>query len=424
MPKRTTSAVFFMLLPFSLAGWAQVNSSAPDKPASLEGTVTHAATGAPIERAHVIARQSSGGPQQQVYGASSNAEGKFVIGGLPAGNYNVTAERTGFLMPVEHNSAGAFSKLDAGDKKEVKLRLIPTGAILGRVVDADDNPVAGATVSLDQGMNGGPQATTDEKGQFRLGGLTPGKYRVKAKVANVMPVPAEIRTDGTKETFNVSTFYPGTTDRNTAAKVSVQSGLDVSGIDIKMVRSPVIHISGKIAGMSDTVKNYFLQVQEYGGGYRNGAQVKPDGSFMLWRVDPGNIRLVASGNEGGRNRQGIPLDVEVGQQNIENLQPQFAEPEDIAGQITFEDEQAKPQAAPAQQGQTQNQTSNRPEADRQDLSLSRWRSVRLGGVICRRRWILRSEDGDSRPVQGRSFLENWLRALDEVGKCGHRRLHP
>jgi len=58
-----------------------------------------------------------------------------------------------------------------------------TSSIVGRVIDAQGNPVAGANVAI----TGGSQphkdigAMTNSDGVFRLGGMRPGSYDVMAR---------------------------------------------------------------------------------------------------------------------------------------------------------------------------------------------------------------------------------------------------
>ncbi|MEO8593667.1 MAG: carboxypeptidase-like regulatory domain-containing protein [Candidatus Solibacter sp.] len=80
-----------LILAAAATVWAQ---SAEDKLAAVSGTVVDAATGAPIVRAHVTCDGYLAGKAQQ-FGALTNAEGKFSISALPAGSYQLGAERIG-----------------------------------------------------------------------------------------------------------------------------------------------------------------------------------------------------------------------------------------------------------------------------------------------------------------------------------------
>jgi len=341
-----------------LAGITDVSAQTPPAPpaveaASLSGVVTNAVTGAPILRAHVSIQ--SGGESERQYGAITNGEGRFTMTQLPPGNYSVSAERAGFVMP--RNPAGPFAevKLSPGDKKEsFKLTLVPTGAISGRVSDAAGEPMQGVSVTAEGGSGG--QSATDDKGQFRIGGLRPGKYRIRAAL-QTMPLPPETRTDGTADVHYSPTYYPDSLLEKQAARVEVQPAAELTGIDIHLVRTPFVSASGKVSGLPPGARNVSIDVQRTSGmgdGSPSGSIVKPDGAFAIWRLDPGKYTLVAAiWGQDGRNRlQSAPVEIEVAGVNLEHIDMRMIPPFDIPVRIQFEDDQARqvPQP-PAQPGQ-------------------------------------------------------------------------
>jgi hypothetical protein len=171
-------------------------SSAAAEPASLSGIVTTSITGAPVTRAHVTIRGT--GEIQRIFGAMTDGEGKFTMTKAPPGHYSFSAEHLGFVMPSSQDASPADVTLGPGDKKEdLKLTLVPTGAISGRVLGAAGDPVEGVSVTA-EGSWGDEGGSTDDKGEFRIGGLHPGKYRVKA-TPQTTQLPPETRTDGTTD---------------------------------------------------------------------------------------------------------------------------------------------------------------------------------------------------------------------------------
>lgn len=350
MRSRRNSAALWLALTTAGVGFAQTQPPpANEKPASVEGEVRNSVTGMPIERAHVALRRFNNGGWDK-YGAMTNAEGKFTITGIPAAPYQVTLDRVGFVAPLEVTRNQLALK--AGEKKDnFQMKLVPVGTISGRVLDADGQPVDAISVQAEQG--GRPQRTgvTDDRGQYRIGGLSPGKYRVKA-VPQSLPVPPEIRTDGTTEVNYAATYHPGAVDEKGGTRVLVGAASDVTGVDIRMVRTPILRLAGKVSGLPEGAKNGFVQVMRAmpGGGAQGaqGGQVKPDGSFEIWRPNPGKYIVKAQFNDSGDVTASGGVEVEVGDADVDNIGLRLLPAEELRGQLDFDDEMAK--QGPQEQG--------------------------------------------------------------------------
>jgi hypothetical protein len=121
------------------------------------------------------------------------------------------------------------------------------------VVDAEGEPVEGAAVSITTGPGySGSGAVTNDTGRFRLGDLRPGKYRVRAFVPAALATLPEVRTDGTTQIRYVPTYYGGVTDYKSAARIEVGTGVELDGIEIRLVRAPMVRISGKCSAYRRT----------------------------------------------------------------------------------------------------------------------------------------------------------------------------
>ena len=146
----------------------------------------------------------------------TDAEGKYSIKGLPPGSYSVSVERVGFAT-----SARVQVALRPDSTPEVKFKLTPTGAILGRVLDHEGDAVEGAGVYA-QNSAGNRQpvtATTDHTGRYRIGGLTPGRYRIRVHPQSLQFGP-EISTDGHEDARYIATYHPGNPDRKSATRLA------------------------------------------------------------------------------------------------------------------------------------------------------------------------------------------------------------
>jgi protocatechuate 3,4-dioxygenase beta subunit len=327
-------------------------------PASVSGVVTNSLTGEPVLRAHVVLHSYTVGPDgvPQTYGALTNQEGKFTITQLPPGRYVASADRAGFVMLPKTVSALNFNfPLAAGDKKEdLNLILTPAGAIIGRVLDAAGEPVANALVQA-EGNEGGETAATDEQGRYRIGGLRPGKYRLHAS-PRPSQFSSEVRTDGSEDLHYSSTYYPDSLARASARRLDVGPAAELSGIDIRLVRTGILSVSGKVSGMPGGVTPTGIEMTREGENGYGGPQstVKPDGSFTISPMDPGKYTLaaVSYGRSPLHNLRSAPVEIEVAGTNLEHIELRMIPPFEVPGQVRFDDERARlPQQRPARQSQ-------------------------------------------------------------------------
>jgi hypothetical protein len=181
---------------------------------------------------------------------------------------------------------------------------------------------------------------SDEKGQYRIGGLAPGKYHIRASsVGEFFQGRPEIRTDGTTEVHNASTYYPGVAAEAEAGKVDVRAGTETTGIDIQLVKVPFVRVSGHVV---DAPKNGRASIMISQGNSGTGTELKRDGSFTIWRLDPGTYTLSAEWDApNGEHIRTVGVDVEVAASNIDNIELRVVPDSDISGRLEFEDDEAK-----------------------------------------------------------------------------------
>jgi hypothetical protein len=310
--------------------------------AAVEGVVTNGITGVPLPRANVTLHDLDLKSTTQ-YGALTTADGKFSAIGMKPGSYAVTAARVGFVMPRASLSRVKVT-LKADEKvSDVRVKLTPVGAITGRVTDADGTPVERAEV-IAEGVGKTIQSSTDEKGQFRVGSLPPGRYRVRASREGMMYHSLmrhpEIRTDGTTEVHAATTYYPGVLAAKQAGRVEVRPDGESPGIDIQLLSVPFVRVSGKARGKPREAEMAFVSVRFGWNG--QGIPLEPDGSFEIWGLDPGKYTLSAGwGGPGGvESGRTATVEVEVAGSNIENLELRAIPPSDIAGRLESETQES------------------------------------------------------------------------------------
>lgn len=141
--------------------------------------------GEPVPAFHVVARRARGALMRFNVGtqASFDADGRFLLTGLPEGELELIATARGF-PPSAPVSATA-----SADPPEVTLTLQRGGRLEGTVHDPEGAPIAGARVEIESHLGRGSSAApvlapsvTGEGGAFALDGVgaEPSSVRVTA----------------------------------------------------------------------------------------------------------------------------------------------------------------------------------------------------------------------------------------------------
>ncbi len=228
----------------------------PPPKASIAGHVTNAATGELLKKATVILEPGAPNLKRQM--AISNADGSFEFTSIDPGLYGISGNHTGFLTAYygakKPNRRGDIISVAAGQQvTDLTLALTPQAVISGRVVDEDGDPIQGATVELlmQTWQNGklsyaqrNGDAQSDDRGDFRLAALEPGKYLLSAQIQHSIFEPSN---DTEPKIRPVTTYYSGSTSVENATPVEIQTGQELS-IVMRMLSAQTFHVRGKIAG--------------------------------------------------------------------------------------------------------------------------------------------------------------------------------
>lgn len=282
----------------------------------LRGRIVNIETGTPLRRAQIRATA----PEIQVTRATtSDAEGRYEFNDLPAGRYTVNVSKGGYVSlsygQRRPNEQGKPIELAEGQVLEKVDLALPRGsAISGRVLDEFGEPVAGVSV---QAMRyrffngqrrlvpaGGATSATDDLGQYRVYGLPPGEYAVSATMRPGLAVMAN--SEGSDRSAYAPTYYPGTQQPTEAQRLNVSVGQDLSNISFALIPTRAAKVSGTVldstgrplAGESISIRQEI--VTPAGGGAtgtaimmfsNTGSAIRPDGSFTLTNVAPGDYFL-------------------------------------------------------------------------------------------------------------------------------------
>jgi hypothetical protein len=304
----------------------QIPPAQPSAPAtsSIEGQVFNLATGAPLKRASVrlsgIGRRQTGG-MPQMLSRETDEQGRFAFTGLEAGRYSLSAERQGFLRQSyggrKYNTSGTPLPLAADQHvKDVVFKLSPQSVVAGKVLDEDGEPVANVQVrALKYAYRGGKkqwvqtgQGNTSDIGEYRIPNLEPGRYLVStntrmANPGNFAMQSAEPLPDAPEYNYT-ATYYPNTADEASAAPVDVGPGGEIRGIDIRLVKTRVFRVRGRVTGLPDGGRgnpSVMLMSKDGGRNLSNMSPVRPpENRFELRGVPAGSYIVFAQLGGGGQ----------------------------------------------------------------------------------------------------------------------------
>ena len=275
----------------------QINGPIRQKPLGTIDVIVTGDDGKPLADAPVSI--SRFGVQGTPRGGSTDESGAYHVANLPVGVYHINVFVPGFIVSPESGS-DEFRSYHTGETANIQL--VSGGVITGTVTDRDGNPIVGITVAAVRVRESGDTNSvfgygrprqTDDRGIYRLYGLSPGKYIVfaggRAEFGSSRTTPFD---------RDAPTFFPSST-RETASRVTVLQGQEYSGIDIRYRNEPGFQVSGTISGAA--AKNVRLALTPLGktevvAGTGQFDQ-EDQRSFVFSGVPAGTYRLTARGSD-------------------------------------------------------------------------------------------------------------------------------
>src|SRR5262249_3227580 len=180
--------------------------------------------------------------------ATADDEGNFKATGLGPGSYMISTNVPGYVV-ARTDSESDYHR----PGENISINLIKGGVITGRVTDPYGEPMIGVRVQASKAreLEGGQKYVgdmtqmggrlTDDRGVHRLYGLEPGVY-----VVGVSNDSAGLY-GGYVVGREVTTWHPSS-PRATAVEITVRSGEEVAGVDIRHREERGHTISGTVSG--------------------------------------------------------------------------------------------------------------------------------------------------------------------------------
>jgi len=312
--------------------------------ASIEGIVTRVDTGAPVvgaqvtltvlnplsaallggaDPATILAAQAAQPvaqtPPLQIPPINTDSEGKFLFKSLAGGSYNIVAVANGFVRQQygqrSPNGQGTPFVLAANQNvKDIALRLTPAGTVSGRILDENGQPALGIPVQVLRAAynvtgrvyQAVGTAAADDRGQYRLFGVPPGRYYLS--VGNPPGPPRTISPTGGGPigppgtgTVYAFSYFPGVADAGQAVMIEVKSAQEAS-FDMTARRQQMYRVRGTLldsrtgqppAGNVQVLLAYRTPTGG-GGSFSSGRNYDPaTGRFELLNVIPGQYAVQA-----------------------------------------------------------------------------------------------------------------------------------
>ncbi len=385
----------------------------PPPAAIVAGRVVDAGTGRPIAGVVVtpagsaaVASPGGSGPPRVL----TNAGGNFVLRGLSKGSLVLTATKGGYVNAThgQRRPGGSTQPIpvDADQRiTDVEIRMWKYGAIAGTIVDEAGDPVVGLRVQAlrktfvasRRRFTPGPVAGTDDRGMYRLSGLTPGDYIVMAPStqtavptdvmesffsgtpisdARRVELGRELGTIGSaiapagsqhamkagSQTLSLpagtlspiatgtgilvypTVYYPSAATANQAGTVSVRSGDDRSGIDLQIRPVRGVSVSGMLMGPEGSVATTGVRLVQAADEALEPIDVAtaltdPTGAFTFPAVPAGSyvLRVVRVPRPPVQDVTFVAqMPLSVGDRDLTDLVVPLAAGPRVSGRITFE----------------------------------------------------------------------------------------
>ena len=292
---------------------------------SVTGTVTDAATSAPLANVNVTAVEFISGRVPSgagiVASALTNASGVFTLSAVPPGKYSIRTNNAGIVPALAPGYVDqAYNGVACGDRSYcttyagtistvvdstllsgIDFHLTRAGAIAGTLRRSSDNTAQGGIVVVAQSEDGGASGSGVSSsvvatlGNYQINGLPPGRYRVYSAptVASGLQMTAYAnRPCSNNDCYSVPVDYV------TVTANTVTPAVDISQPALASLAGTIVdETSAPVAGATVTL------ISEDGWTYAptdpvptdpNGASTDAGGHYSVAQIRPGNYRLFVS----------------------------------------------------------------------------------------------------------------------------------
>jgi protocatechuate 3,4-dioxygenase beta subunit len=315
--------------------------------ATVGGSVTIAGSGQPARGTTVTLSANDIGVSRS---SETDAQGRFSFAALPAGRYNLQANKPGHVSAAYGQTRpgrpGTPIQLADGQRFDARLQIYKGGVLTGTVLDEHAEAAPNTQVRVLRYMTQGGHRTlqstasgsTDDRGIYRVFNLQPGDYVVCATPPRNAASQTDVRlreidglrqrvaalartdeaaarelaaradslqaemADEEQQTGYAPVYYPGTTSSSEAGTIRLGVGEEKPGLDFQFQRVPVARVEGLVVNPTgQPLQNIQLSLVNAAGSLpgvdTNGARADAEGRFRLSNVAPGQYTLIAQARQ-------------------------------------------------------------------------------------------------------------------------------
>jgi hypothetical protein len=351
---RYLPAILLAIVSLSTSLLAQSTTKQPAKVprGSLSGRVTVKDKGLPGV-AVGVRKGEPGSSAEPFMRTTTDQDGFYRLTNLAAGSYNVTASAPAYVMPNPYESR--FKMVLIGEDEDVEginFSLLRGGVVTGRLTDADGRPVIDQQVQVYPASlleQRGQQRTiyplgvaqTDDRGIYRVFGLSAGRYKV---AAGRNDDEENVSYNQPRNTSYRQVFHPDVTDQAKATVVEVSEGGEAANVDITLGRTlQTFSASGVVI---DNEKNLPAPNLRFGVQRVIGARAEfvnvsvmsnSRGELLIEGLPAGKYSVYLYPDQGTDLRAGS-LSFEIKDQDISGLTVRLGRGAIISGVIVLESE--------------------------------------------------------------------------------------
>ena len=300
------SRLFSLLLVLSFVSATFAQETISNQTGSIRGTVLDTRTGQPVAGATVTVRGvwGSEGRSSTAAGADGSFSSWFACRALSRGSIAI---RICGLVAIARRLSGKSGLDDfrkcGSDGRRCRHPSGACGIDSGRILNGSEQPLTGILVAAmkasyrdgQREFSDSHTAFTDDHGEFRIAGLAPGHYYIKATAPRGWekgPAPAKVY---------VPVFYPGVADPSQTQPVDLRPGDEMNGINLTLNLQRAVHVKGRILISNGRgAKGAEVSLSQLpSSGYVIEAEADAAGRFDIAAVPPGSYLLEAQLSEDG-----------------------------------------------------------------------------------------------------------------------------